>query len=62
MDRFLADQNVALYRRLRSSGTNETERRIVFNLLAKVIADFKMSQRQQDNGKSVKRQSKLVRT
>jgi len=61
MDRFMLDQNVVLYRRLRNSSTSETERRTILKLLAEVMDDFKMSknERQQHKlGKSVKRQSK----
>jgi hypothetical protein len=61
MDRFMLDQNVVLYRRLRNSSTSETERRAILKLLAEVMDDFKMSknERQQDKlGKSAKRQSK----
>jgi hypothetical protein len=61
MDRFMLDRNVVLYRRLRNSSTGETERRIIFKLLAEVMDEFKMgkNERQQDKlGKSVKRQSK----
>jgi len=43
MDRFLLDQNIVLYRRLRNSSTSETERRVIFELLAEVMDDFKMS-------------------
>jgi len=63
MERFLLDQNVVLYRRLRNPLTGEAERRVIFKLLAEVMDDFKMSknEHQQDNlGKSVKRQSKPV--
>jgi hypothetical protein len=65
MDRFLLDQNIVLYRRLRNSSTGETERRMIIKLLAGQMDNFKMSknERQQDKlGKSVKRQSKLVRS
>ena len=61
MDRFLLDQNIVLYRRLRNSSTVETERRAILKLLAKVMDDFKMSknEHQQDKlDKSVKRQRK----
>ena len=65
MDRFLLDQNIVLYRRLRNSSTGETERRTIFKLLlAEVMDDFKMSKNeyQQDKlGKSVKRQNKPVK-
>jgi hypothetical protein len=63
MDRFLLDQNIVLYRRLRNSSTGETERRMIFKLLAEQMDNFKMSknERQQDKlGKSVKRQSRPV--
>ena len=63
MDRFLLDQNIVLYRRLRNSSTGETERRMIFKLLAEQMDNFKMSknERQQGKlGKSVKRQSRPV--
>jgi hypothetical protein len=34
LDRFLQDQNIALYRRLLNSSTDEIERRTIFKLLA----------------------------
>jgi len=43
MDRFLLDHNIVLYRRLRNSSTDETERRAIFKELAEVLDDFKMS-------------------
>ena len=43
MDRFLQDQNIALYRRLRKSSTGKTERRTIFKLLAEEMGKFKMS-------------------
>jgi hypothetical protein len=43
MDRFLLDQNIVLYRRLRNSSTGETERRAIFKLLAEVMDNFRMS-------------------
>ena len=52
MDRFMEDQNVLLYRRLRNSSTGETERRAILKLLAEVMDDFK-NQLQQELGKSV---------
>ena len=60
MDRFLLEQNIVLYRRLRNSSTGETERRMIFGLLKEQMDNFKTSktERQQDKlGKSVKRQS-----
>ena len=41
MDRFMEDQNILLYRRLRNSSTGETERRAILKLLAEVMDDFK---------------------
>ena len=60
MDRFMEDQNVLLYRRLRNSSTGETERRAILKLLAEVMDDFK-NQLQQELGKSVQRESKPVK-
>jgi hypothetical protein len=61
MDRFLQDQNIVLYRRLRNPSTGETERRVIIKLLAEQMDNFKNGRRQQDKlGKSVKRQSKRV--
>jgi|RhiMethySRZTD1v2_1073278.scaffolds.fasta_scaffold1207757_1 hypothetical protein len=60
MDRFMEDQNVLLYRRLRNSSTGERERRAILKLLAEVMDDFK-SQLQQELGKSVERESKPVK-
>ena len=53
MDRFMEDQNVLLYRRLRNSSTGETERRAILKLLAKVMDDFKNQLQQDKLGKSV---------
>jgi hypothetical protein len=62
MDRFLLDQNIVLYRRLRNSSTGETERRTILKLLAQEMDNFKMSQNEhQHDKKSVKRQSKSVK-
>ena len=64
MDRFMEDQNVLLYRRLRNSSTGETERRAILKLLAEEMDDFKASlnQDQQDTlGRSVERQRKPVK-
>jgi hypothetical protein len=61
MDRFLLDQNIVLYRRLRNSSTGETERRAIFKLLAEVMDNFKMSKNEHQQykfGKSLKRQRK----
>jgi hypothetical protein len=57
MDRFLHDQNIVLYRRLRNSSTGETERRMIIKLLAEELDNFKMSKNDQQDklGKSVKR-------
>ena len=61
MERFLQDQNIVLYRRLRNSSTGETERRVIIKLLAEQMDNFKNERRQQDKlGKSVKRQTKRV--
>jgi hypothetical protein len=57
MERFLQDQNIVLYRRLRNPSTGETERRRIIELLAGEMAKLKMSEHQQDKpSKSVKRQ------
>lgn len=53
MDRFMEDQNILLYRRLRSSSTGETERRAILKLLAEVMDDFKNQLQQDKLGKSV---------
>jgi hypothetical protein len=45
MDRFLHDQNIVLYRRLRNSSTGETERRMIIKLLAEELDNFKMSKK-----------------
>jgi tRNA 2-selenouridine synthase SelU len=60
LDRFLEDQNVLLYRRLRNSSTGETERRAIMKLLADVWDDFKYQLQQDKLGKSV-RESKPVK-
>ena len=60
MDRFMEDQNVLLYRRLRNSSTGETERRAIMKLLAEVWDDFKYQLQQDKLGKSV-RESKPVK-
>lgn len=55
MDRFLRDQNIARYRRLRDSSTGEPERRMIIKLLVEEMDKFKMSikEDQQDKlGKS----------
>jgi len=64
MDRFLLDQNIVLYRRLRNSSTGETERRTILKVLAEVMDDFKMGQKEHQQDKraeSVNRQSKPVK-
>jgi hypothetical protein len=53
MDRFMEDQNVLLYRRLRNSSTGETERRAILKLLAEVMDDFKNQLQQDKLGDSV---------
>lgn len=53
MDRFMEDQNILLYRRLRNSSTGETERRAILKLLAEVMDDFKNQLQQDKLGKSV---------
>jgi hypothetical protein len=59
MDRFLQDQNVVLYRRLRNSSTGEAERRVIITLLRREMAKLKMSETErQQLGKSVRRHSK----
>ena len=60
MDRFVENQNVLLYRRLRNSSTGETERRAILKLLAEVMANFK-NQLQQELGKPVQRERKPVK-
>jgi hypothetical protein len=63
MDRFLQDQNVVLYRRLRNSSTGEAERRGIITLLRREMAKLKMSETEhQQLGKSVRRYSKRVTT
>ncbi len=65
MDRFLLDQNIMLYRRLRNSSTGVTERRAMLTLLADLMDDFQKSLKghQQDKlaTESVKRKSKPVK-
>ena len=43
MDRFLQDQNIVLYRRLRNSSTGEVERRMIITLLRREMAKLKIS-------------------
>jgi len=62
MDRFLLDQNITLYRRLRNSLTGETERRMIIELLAEQMDTLKNERQQDKLGKSVRRQSKPVRS
>jgi hypothetical protein len=59
MDRFLQDQNIALYRRLLNSPTGKTERRMIFKLLIEEMDKLKMSKNEQQQnkfGKSVAEQ------
>ena len=53
MERFLQERNVVLYRRLRNS-SDETERRMIINLLVEEMAKLKMSknEHQQANAAS----------
>jgi hypothetical protein len=63
MDRFMQDQNIVLYRRLRNSSTGEAERRMIFTLLRGEMAKLKMSEtehQQVKRGESVRRKTKLV--
>jgi hypothetical protein len=46
MERFLQDQNIVLYRRLRNPSTGETERRKIIELLAGEMAKLRMSEHQ----------------
>ncbi|HET9686293.1 MAG TPA: hypothetical protein VFP79_03835, partial [Pseudolabrys sp.] len=64
MDRFLQDQNVVLYRRLRNSSTGEVERRTIITLLRGEMAKLKISkdEYQQDKlDKSVRRHKQTRR-
>jgi hypothetical protein len=59
MDRFLQDQNIVLYRRLRNSSTDEVERRMIITLLRGEMAKLKISKDEPQQfklGKSVRRQ------
>jgi hypothetical protein len=59
MDRFLQDQNIVLYRRLRNSSTGEVERRMIITLLRGEMAKLKISKDEPQQfklGKSVRRQ------
>jgi hypothetical protein len=58
MDRFLQDQNVVLYRRLRNSSTGEAERRVIITLLRREMAKLKMSETERQQLVSVRRHSK----
>ena len=55
MDRFLQDQNIARYRRLRDSSTGETERRMIIKLLVEEMAKLKMSKNEHQQDKFVRR-------
>jgi hypothetical protein len=64
MDRFLQDQNIVLYRRLRNSSTGEVERRTIITLLRGEMAKLKISkdEYQQDKlDKSVRRHKQTRR-
>ena len=61
MDRFMEDQNILLYRRLRNSSTGETERRAILKLLAEVMDDFKNQLQQDKLGKSVPESKRVKR-
>ena len=59
MDRFLQDQNIVLYRRLRNSSTGEVERRMIITLLRGEMAKLKIGKDEPQQfklGKSVRRQ------
>jgi hypothetical protein len=63
MDRFLQDQNIVLYRRLRNSSTGEVERRMIITLLRGEMAKLKIGKDEPQQfklGKSVRRKSKPV--
>ena len=55
MDRFLQDQNIARYRRLRDSSTDETERRMIIKLLVEEMAKLKMGKNEHQQDKFVRR-------
>ena len=64
MDRFLQDQSIVLYRRLRNSSTGEVERRMIITLLRGEMAKLKISkdEYQQDKlDKSVRRHKQTRR-
>jgi hypothetical protein len=63
MDRFLQDQIIVLYRRLRNSSTGEVERRMIITLLRGEMAKLKIGKDEPQQfklGKSVRRKSKPV--
>ena len=55
MDRFLRDQNIARYRRLRDSSTGESERRMIIKLLVEEMDKFKMSKNEHQQDKFARR-------
>jgi hypothetical protein len=55
MDRFLRDQNIARYRRLRDSSTGEPERRMIIKLLVEEMAKLKMSKNEHQRDKFARR-------
>ena len=55
MDRFLRDQNIARYRRLRNSSTGESERRMIIKLLVEEMAKLKMSKNEHQQDKFARR-------
>jgi hypothetical protein len=51
MDRFLQDQNIALYRRLLNASTAEPERRMIIKLLVEEMDKLKMSKNERPQNK-----------
>jgi hypothetical protein len=60
MDRFLQDQNIALYRRLLNSSTDEAERRTIFKLLAEEMDKLKNEKKRNTGQISASRLLSLV--
>jgi hypothetical protein len=60
MDRFLQDQNIALYRRLLNSSTAETERRMIIKLLGEEMDKLKMSKNERLQNKFGKPKGPLL--
>jgi hypothetical protein len=54
MERFLQERNVVLYRRLRNS-SDETERRMIINLLVEEMAKLKMGKNEHQQDKFARR-------